>query len=175
MTPRWMPTAVALLLGAAALSPGPAAARAPEPPQTRAQAQVPVDPAIRQGVQATLDAYHELSAAGKWDALMRLYADDARFRWVTNGTVVARSVEEIHKGLSAQPAGSRAETTYQDVEITLLAPGVAQVATPYQTRLVDAKGGAFTFGGFLTMIFVERADGWKILSGHASSPQRRDR
>lgn len=174
MTRRSTPAALALLLYAAALGRGPGAAGAQEPPPAPAQAQTqtPVD-SVRQGVQATLDTYRELSAAGKWDALMRLYADDARFRWVTNGTVVARSVAEIHKGLSAQPAGSRAETTYQDVEITQLAPGLAQVATPFQTRLVDAKGGAFTYGGFLTMVLVERADGWKILSGHASSPQRR--
>lgn len=160
--------ALALLLGAVALGGGARAARAEEMPEAQAAA-------IRRGVQATLDTYRELSAAGRWEALGRLYADDPRFRWVTNGVVVARSVETIRKTFAAQPAGSRAETTYQDVEITPLAPGLAQAATPYQTRLVDPKGGGFTYGGYLTMILVERPDDWKILSGHASSPDRHGR
>lgn len=49
-----------------------------------------------------------------------------------------------------------------------VAPGVAMVTTLFQTRLVDPKGGGFSFGGALTMTLVERPDGWKILNGHAS-------
>jgi ketosteroid isomerase-like protein len=124
--------------------------------------------ATRKGVQATLEAYRELSAAGRWEELMRLYADDPRFRWLSNGRVEARSVEQIRKYFASLPPGTRVETTYQDAEITPVAPGVAMVATLFQTRLVDPKGGGFSFGGALTMTLVERADGWKILNGHAS-------
>jgi len=130
--------------------------------------------AIRQGVQATLDAFCKLSAAGQWDAVMRLYADDPRFVWVTNGAVVSRSLDEIRKHFAGTPAGTRVETTYQDTEITPLAPGVATVLTHFETKSTDAKGGGFHFGGLLTMTLVERGDGWKILDGHASSPGRRE-
>jgi ketosteroid isomerase-like protein len=130
--------------------------------------------AIRQGVQATLDAFCKLSAAGQWDAVMRLYADDPHFVWVTNGAIVSRSLDEIRKHFTGTPAGSRVETTYQDTEITPLAPGVATVLTRFETRITDAQGGGFHFGGLLTMTLVERGDGWKILDGHASSPGRRE-
>lgn len=161
MTGMMNQAALVLLLGVTAGS----ALRAEDISQAR-------DAAIRQGVQATLDAYRELAGAGKWADLMRLYADEPQFRWVTNGAVVARSVEEIRKNLTAQPAGSRSENTYQDVEITPLAPDVAEVTTRFQVRLVDPAGGGFSFGGMMTMILVQRGDGWKILSGHASSPVR---
>jgi ketosteroid isomerase-like protein len=166
MSRRTMRTVLALLLGLAAGSKGSNAMAAPE----MSQAQITT---IREGVQAALDTHRELSAAGKWEALMRLYADDPRFRWVSNGAVEARSVEEIRKYFSALPSGARVETTYRDTEITPLAPGLALVATRFETRVVDPKSGGFSFGGFLTMTFVERGDGWKILEGHASSPRPR--
>jgi SnoaL-like domain len=131
--------------------------------------------AARRGVQTTLDAYRELSAAGSWEALLRLYADDERLRWVANGVVEARSVADLRRHFLGLPAGTRVEITYREAEITPLAPGVAQVVTLFDTRLVDPKGGGFAFGGALTMILIERPDGWKFLSGHSSSPQRQPR
>jgi hypothetical protein len=128
--------------------------------------------AIRRGVQATLDAYREHAAAGRWEELMRLYADEPRFRWVASGIVEARSVDQIRKHFAALPPGTRVENTYQGTEITPLAPGVAMVTTLFQTRLVDPQGGGFAFGGALTMTLIERPDGWKILNGHSSSPAR---
>jgi ketosteroid isomerase-like protein len=160
--------AVAFLLGLGPAAGGTRALSAQAMPESQAAA-------IRKGVQATLDAYRELSAAGRWEELMRLYADDPRFRWVSNGAVETRSVEQLRKHFAALPAGTRVETTYQDAEITPLAPGVAMVTTQFQTRLVDPKGGGFSFGGALTMTLVERPDGWKILNGHASGAPRQGR
>jgi SnoaL-like domain len=129
--------------------------------------------AIRRGVQATLDAYREHAAAGRWEELMRLYADEPRFRWVASGIVEARSVDQIRKHFAALPPGTRVENTFQDTEITPLSSSVAMVTTLFQTRLVDAHGGGFAFGGALTMTLIERPDGWKILNGHSSSAVRR--
>ena len=128
--------------------------------------------AIRQGVQTTLDAYREQAAAGNWDALLRLYADEPQFRWVESGVVVSRSPDEIRKHLTALPAGTRIENTFQETEILPVAGGVAEVVTLFQTRLVDAHGGGYSFGGAMTMTFVQRGNAWKILTGHASSPAR---
>jgi len=33
---------------------------------------------------------------------------------------------------------------------------------------VDPRRGGFSFGGALTMTFIERGGGWKILTGHSS-------
>jgi hypothetical protein len=134
------------------------------------------DAAIRLGVQAALDAYRERAAAGQWDALLRLYADDPQFHWVSNGTIVATSFDDIRKHFRGQPAGSRIEQTYHDTEITPLGPDIAEVMTRFETKLVDPAGGGFGFGGILTMILVQRgspAEGWQILSGHSSSPVHR--
>lgn len=175
MSPSIMRVASAVLLGLAAGGAGIAGVGgggganglgAQELPQAQAAA-------IRKGVQATLDAYREHAAAGRWDELMRLYADDPRFRWVSNGIVESRSVEQIRKYFATLPPGARVETTFQDAEITPLAPGVAMVTTLFQTRLVDPKSGGFSFGGAMTMTLVERPDGWKILNGHSSAPVRR--
>jgi ketosteroid isomerase-like protein len=156
------------LLAAAAAGGGSRAAHAQQMPEAQAAA-------VRKGVQATLDAYREHAAAGRWDELMRLYADDPRFRWVSSGIVEARSVEQIRKHFAALPPSARVETTYQDAEITPLAPGIATVTTLFQTRLVDPQGSGFSFGGALTLTMVERPDGWKILGGHSSGTVRRDR
>ncbi len=129
--------------------------------------------AVRQGVQATLDAYRTLAAAGQWDALMRLHADDPRFRWVANGAVEARAVGDIRKSFEALSPGVRVETSYQNTEITPLSPDLAYVVTSFQTRLVDPNSKGFSFGGILTMTFLRRPDGWKILNGHSSSPVHR--
>ena len=163
--------ALALLLGVAAASAGAAgsaANAASAEAMTMDQAA-----AVRRGVQAALDAYRERAAAGRWEELMRLYADEPRFRWVASGIVEARSVEQIRKYFAALPPGARVETTFQDTEITPLTPGAAMVTTLFQTRLVDPQGGGFSFGGALTMTLIERPDGWKILNGHSSSPVRR--
>jgi ketosteroid isomerase-like protein len=158
--------ALALLFSLAAGGSGAQSLSAQELPEAQAAA-------MRKGVQATLDAYRELSAAGRWEELMRLYADEPRFRWVSSGALEAHSVEQIRKHFAALPAGARAETSYQEAEITPLAPGVAMVTTLFQTRLVNPESGGFSFGGALTMTLVERPDGWKILNGHSSSPVRR--
>ena len=168
-----MPGAMALilLLGIAAAAGAGAGAANGASRQTLSEDQAA---AIRRGVQATLDAYREHAAAGRWEELMRLYADEPRFQWVASGIVEARSVDQIRRHFAALPPGARVENTFQDTEITPLAPGVAMVTTLFQTRLVDPQGGGFAFGGALTMTLIERPDGWKILNGHSSSVVRRD-
>src|ERR1700683_5460298 len=96
-----MRLAAACLWSLAALA-GAQTLNSQDPPTTSSDA-------VRAGVQKTLDAYREFAAAGRWDALIGLYADDSRFRWVTNGVVEARSTDDIRKHFLAMPAGTRAE------------------------------------------------------------------
>ena len=161
-----LPSAFALLLTALAAGRPSFALPAFEPTKEQAVA-------IRQGVQATLDAYREHAAAARWEPLLALYADEPAFRWAASGRREARSVAEIRKTYLALPAGSRVETTFDGTEITPIAPGVATVETLFETRVVDPQGGGFRFGGVLTMTLVERAEGWKILNGHSSGGERR--
>jgi hypothetical protein len=42
--------------------------------------------------------------------------------------------------------------------------------TRYTTTVKDSTGG-YSFGGLLTMTFVHRPGGWRIINGHTSSPR----
>ena len=125
--------------------------------------------AIRDSVQATLDAFRRYSAAGQWDSLASLYADDKDFRWMDQGMIQYRTAAQIRQALRRVAPGTRAETSYFDTSILPLAPGVAAVTTIFHTRFSEAGKPRAENGGVLDMIFVHRADGWKILFGHSSS------
>jgi SnoaL-like domain len=128
--------------------------------------------AIRDSVQATLDAFRQFSAAGEWDSLAGLYADDANFRWLEQGVVQYRSPAMIRQALGRVAPGTRIETTYRDTKILALAPGVGAVSTAFYTKFVDAGKTAAEFGGVLDMTLVHREEGWRILLGHSSSRPR---
>ncbi|MEO8452234.1 MAG: nuclear transport factor 2 family protein [Gemmatimonadota bacterium] len=130
--------------------------------------------AIRDSVRTAIDGLQRHFAAAQWDSVTRIYADDPSFRWLEDGRVVARSAAEIRQYFAKMPAGTRIETTYHDTEILPIVPGVASVVTNFQTHMSDSTADpGFTFGGILTMTFVHRDDGWRILNGHASAPRPR--
>ena len=96
--------------------------------------------AVRDSVQATLDAFRRYSAAGQWDSLADLYANDADFRFLEQGMVQYRSPGEIRQALRRVAPGTKIETTYRDTKIVPLAPGVAAVATAFHTKFVGRQG-----------------------------------
>jgi hypothetical protein len=123
-------------------------------------------------VQATLDAFRRYSAAGHWDSLAALYAEERGFRWMEQGVIQYRSPEQIRQALRRVSPGTRIETSYFDTEILPLAPGVAAVATIFRTRYVGDGNPGTELGGVLAMTLVHRTGGWKILLGHSSSRRR---
>jgi hypothetical protein len=129
--------------------------------------------AIRDSVQATLDAFRRYSAAGQWDSLAALYDESPEFRWVEQGVVQYRSAGQIRQALRRVSPGTRIETTHHDTQIAALAPGAASVATAFHTRFVDPRSPAgMEFGGVITMVLAHRAGGWRIVVGHTSAPGR---
>jgi len=126
--------------------------------------------AVRDSVQATLDAFRRYSAAGQWDSLADLYANDADFRFLEQGMVQYRSPGEIRQALRRVAPGTKIETTYRDTKIVPLAPGVAAVATAFHTKFVEpGRSGGREYGGVLDLVLVHREGGWKILIGHSST------
>ncbi|MGH9888276.1 MAG: YybH family protein [bacterium] len=121
-------------------------------------------------VRATLNAFRDAAAGRQWDSLARMYADDSTFRWIENGAVVARSADQIRKYYRDLPATTTIATTYDSVEVTPLGSDAAFVTTRYRTMVRDSVRGGFAFGGLLSMTFVRRPGGWRILNGHTSSP-----
>lgn len=67
--------------------------------------------AIQDSAQATLDAFRRYSAAGQWDSLAGLYANDANFRWLEQGVIQYRSPAQIRQALARVPPTTRIETT----------------------------------------------------------------
>lgn len=129
--------------------------------------------AIRDSVQATLDAFLRYSAAGQWDSLGGLYAEGPDFRWMEQGVVQYRSADQIRQAMARVPSTTRVETTHHDTEIVALAPGVASVATAFHTTFVDSRNPeGREFGGVITMTLVHQEAGWRIVVGHTSSPGR---
>jgi hypothetical protein len=128
--------------------------------------------AIRDSAQTTLDAFRRYSAAGHWDSLAGLYADDPDFRWLDQGMIQYRTTAQIRQALRRVSPDTRSESSSFDTKILALAPGVAAVSTIFHTRFfIAGKPGGET-GGVLDMVLVHRADGWKILQGHSSSRTR---
>ena len=126
--------------------------------------------AIRDSVQATLDAYRRYSAAGQWDSLATLYATEPEFRWLEQGAVRYRSAAQIREALRRSSPTTRIETDYWDTEIVPLAPGVATVATAFHAKFLESgRSTNREFSGVLDMTLVHRNGGWRILIGHSSS------
>ncbi|NOT07566.1 MAG: SnoaL-like domain-containing protein [Gemmatimonadales bacterium] len=124
--------------------------------------------AMADSVRTALAEFLRAGAAGQLDQMLAFYADDPGFRWVEDGAVKARSVEDIRRGLAGLQ-GMRVETTLEDTEVSPAVPGVASVATRFQTRVADSSGTKFSFGGAMTLVMVHRDGGWRILTGHSSS------
>lgn len=160
--------ALVLALGLAAV---PCAAQ----PATRGALPPAHAAAIRDSARAFLAELEKTFASGDRAATARMYSSDARFRWVESGRVTARSAAQIAEYLKQIPAGLKVATTYTDPDFAALAPGLAQVVTPFQTTMGDPAAGGASFGGMLTMILVHERDGWRLLHGHASSPDARGR
>ena len=126
--------------------------------------------AIRDSVRAMLATFQRYSANRQWDSVATLYVPDSTLRWIENGRVVMRSRAALEQGLGSLPKTTSIETTYDTLEITPVAPGVASVLAYYHTTFRDSARGNATFGGLLTMTIVHRLRGWQFLNGHTSSP-----
>lgn len=126
--------------------------------------------AIRDSVRTMLATFQRLSASRQWDSVAALYVPDSTLRWIENGRVVMRSSALVKQTLGALPPTTSIETTYDTLEITPVAPGVASVLSYYHTTFNDSARGKATFGGLLTMTIVHRPEGWRFLNGHTSSP-----
>ena len=130
--------------------------------------------AIRDSVHTFLGTWSEGGEDGSWDRMLERYADHPDFVWVEDGRVRYRSVRAVGeglRGLEAQFAGS--STAFVEPSVTPLAPGLAHVATRFETTLRRDDGATVSFGGAMTMTTIHADDGWKVLHGHTSSARPR--
>jgi hypothetical protein len=112
--------------------------------------------------------HREALQARDADALRAMYADTDRLRWYEDGALAYGSVDAVLEGLAALPRGVPMETRYRGLEVTVLAPDAAHLATSFETAVGEGEG-AFTFKGWLTMVLQRGPEGWRIVSGHTST------
>lgn len=158
MTSRWLLLAMGLLSACASDSAKPGAMTAEH------------SAAIRDSVTATLEQYRAAFAARNVDAVLRFYADDPRFRWVEDGELRYESKAAVATALRAfTPSLRSVELSYFDPVVTVLAPGVAVVATRFAQKITDSTGVTRGFAGAMSMTLVHADSGWRFLMGHTSS------
>jgi ketosteroid isomerase-like protein len=132
--------------------------------------------AIEDSVAGFLAAWAEGTQEGGWDRLVDRYADDPSFRWVEDGRVRYRSIEELRAGFDdVRATFSDARTEFVEPSIAPLAPGLAHVVTRFRTTLTREDGSEVRFGGAMTMTVRHTEGGWKVLRGHMSSERPRSR
>lgn len=136
-------------------------------------AQLPLDEAraaaIRDSVTAALAEFRTLSNAAEWDRVLPFYSASPDFRFFENGELQYRSAEDVRSALASLPPGMRIETTYSEVEVLPVRPGLATVSATFEST-ATVSGGGFSYGGMVTMLWGHESGGWRILSGHSSAP-----
>ena len=126
--------------------------------------------AVRDSVQAAMTLFQEYSARAQWDSLAGLYSAAASFRFLESGTIRYGSRQEVREALASLPPGTSVRTTYRDLQIEPVGPGAAMVTGLFETTFADSAGQGFGFAGGLSLLWIHEPDGWRIRSGHSSSP-----
>ena len=130
--------------------------------------------AIRDSVGTAMAQFARYSSASQWDSLAELYSTSTAFRFLESGVMQYRSQQSVRAGLDDVPPGMNITTTYQELEIDPVAPGVATVTGLFKTTFADSTGFRFGFEGALSLLWTHEADGWRIRSGHSSAPVPRE-
>jgi len=127
---------------------------------------------IIENVRATLSEYVLAVNSGELHRVTEFYADDPEFRWVENGRLAYDSYASVQQAFEAlQSNVGELKLQLGEPRIAPLARGAVAVTVPYAQVFVDTSGRRFETDGYITLLAVERADGWKFLLGHASQPR----
>lgn len=125
--------------------------------------------ALSDSIRAELDRFSTLSAEGTAMEMAAFYSDHADFRFYESGRLQYDSAEGVRQALASLPPDGRLVTEFRDVEVQALAPGVA-VSHALYASTAQGFGEPFSYEGAMTLVWVHEAVGWRIRSGHSSSP-----
>lgn len=129
----------------------------------------PRDRAIRDSVKIMLDGFTAKMNTKDFAGVGEYYSNDSSFFWVEGGSLRYRSADEVRAGLKSLESIPEIELKYYETKIDVLSPTVASVRTEFSQTFKEGVGKGTTFGGYLTIVVVREADGWKMRSGHTSS------
>jgi len=151
---RWLPT---LLLAGCT---GPA-----EPAFDQAARAAVID-----SVRATLDDFRAAVATMDAERVASFYVADSTLRWIEDGEIRYRSRDEVVGAFRSMEGEVTAIVlSYDGIQVTPLAPGVASVVTGFAQRITRKGGEEGGFAGATTMVLRSEGGRWRFVSGHVSS------
>ena len=126
---------------------------------------------VESEVSDFLVSYLEVIEGDDTEAIRRLFVDDGRFAWFTDGEKRYTSADEVLASLASME-GTAFSTDTSEVEIVPLTPDLAHARTAFHTTLSQGGAVVFEFGGVITWLLEEVKDGeWRVLTGHTSTPK----
>jgi len=123
---------------------------------------------VESEVETFLGAYRTAIDAKQIERLRTMYVDDGRFRWIEDGQVRYRSPEDVMAALAALPNDAGIQTEYENTEVTVVGTRSASAGSTFRTTMGEGPS-AYSFGGMITMVLEQGAEGWRIVEGHTSS------
>lgn len=125
--------------------------------------------ALVDSVRTTLDQWRDAFNAKDFARVASFYSSDSAFRWYENGEMKFRSAHELRDTMLAEgPRMQALSMTLVGLEITAIAPGVAEVSSGFTEKITDSAGQTFGLAGAMTMTMVHRDSAWRFLVGHLS-------
>ncbi len=125
--------------------------------------------AARDSIVEMMARFQRYSREAAWDSLSTLYSQDSAFRFLESGRIQYQNAEAVRAALQSIPVGNRLETSYDDIAILPLAPGLAAVSGLFKTAFVDTTGTRFSISGAVSILWRHEVPGWRILGGHTSA------
>lgn len=126
--------------------------------------------AVSGEVENFLDSYRQAIEARDASALKKMYVEDDRFAWIEDGEVRYRSPEDILTGLAGLSSDVVIQTEYQDVEVSPVGNDGARAVMGFRTVIGEGPS-AYRFGGIVSIVLEKSPSGWRIVSGHTSTPR----
>ncbi len=121
-------------------------------------------------VRATLDQFRAAVSDMDAERVATFYVADSTLRWIEDGEIRYRSRGEVINAFRSMAGEVTAiSLSYDGVQITPLAPGVASVVTGFAQRITRSSGEQGGFAGAATMVLRSEGGRWQFVSGHVSS------
>jgi|GEM_PF-4456368 len=126
---------------------------------------------VEKEVKAFIIHYIATLEGGDENAIRRLFVDDDRFAWYTDGEKSYSTIDDVLAGMRKY-AGIRFETNVSEICVLPLSTSLASARSRFQTKLTIPGAEDHEYGGVITWL-VEKASSsgeWRVLLGHTSTP-----
>jgi ketosteroid isomerase-like protein len=126
--------------------------------------------------KAVLKAHHEMVAAA--DALdaegfFAFILDEARGPVIQDGRLFPTRAEALEVVEGSFEGVARVERVYESEDVTVISGDTALLTGRGTSTVTLQDGRSFESAFAVSLVFVRRSDGWRVLHGHYSAPNPR--